>query len=379
MKILALDLGKHKSMLCRFDTETNKDTYAKVDTTPAAMHDLFVKEQPGQIVFEIGTPAGWLHDLCVTLGIRVDVVNPNDERWSWKKVKLKTDKTDAQKLAKLAQMNELPTVQMAPRDQRQHKKLIAYRHALIQRRTAHRNLLRSTCEAEGILLPAGHKAWTEAGIEIIRGHAKPASQCKMTNFWRGIVHEELSAHDSVSEQIDRIEKMLEKTAKKDEHIIRLQTIPGVGPRLAEAVVAVIGDPHRFASVKEVGSYVGLTPRLKESSTMSRMGRISKQGNSLLRSLLVEVAWISTRYNEELKALRERFKHGSKTRNKIATVALARKLLTICWAMMRDKTTWDPSKLTSRAKAAVQGVEEAASIVSQNAQGIAAAQPALATG
>lgn len=383
MNILALDLGKHKSVLCRLDAATGKETYGKVDTTPTAMHDLIVKEQPARVVFEIGTPAGWLHDLCVTLGVRVDVVNPYDERWSWKKVKIKTDKTDAQKLAKLAQMNELPTVQIAPRDQRQHKKLIAYRHGLIQRRTEHQNLLRSTCEAEGILLSAGHKAWTQAGIEIIRKEAKPMSQGKMTDFWRGILHEELRALESVGEQIERTEKLLEKTAKKDEHILRLQTIPGVGPRLSEAVVAVIGDPHRFASVKEVGAYAGLTPRLKESSTLSRMGRISKRGNSLLRTLLVEVAWISTRYNEEFKALREHFMHGSKTRSKIATVALARKLLTICWAMMRDKTNWDPEKLTRRAKAAVQGLADAASTALQVAQGMAqgtpSAQPALATG
>jgi transposase len=379
MDILALDLGKHKSVLCRLDTATGKETYGKVDTTPAAMHDLITKENPGRVVFEIGTPAGWLHDLCVTLGVRVDVVNPFDERWSWKKVKIKTDRTDAQKLAKLAQMDELPTVKIAPRDQRQHKKLIAYRHSLIQRRTEHQNLLRSTCEAEGILLPAGHKAWTQEGIEIIRSHARPMSQCKMTDFWRGIVHEELRALESESEQIKRTEKLLEKTARKDDQILRMQTIPGVGPRLAEAVVAVIGDPHRFASVKEVGAYAGLTPRLKESSTMSRMGRISKRGNSLLRTLLVEVAWISTRYNEEFKALREHFMHGSPTRSKMATVALARKLLTICWAMMRDKSVWDPQKLTRRAKAAVQEAADAASTALQNAAGMKAGQLALATG
>lgn len=379
MNILAFDLGKHKSVLCRLDA-TGKETYGKVDTTPTAMHDLITKEQPDRVVFEIGTPAGWLHDLCVTLGVRVDVVNPFDERWSWKKVKIKTDKTDAQKLAKLAQMDELPIVQIAPRDQRQHKKLIAYRQGLIQRRTSHQNALRSTCEAEGILLPVGHKAWTQAGIEIIRSHARPMSQCKMTDFWRGMVHEELRALESVGEQIERTEKLLEKTAKKDDHIQRLQTIPGVGPRLSEAVVAVIGDPHRFASVKEVGSYIGLTPRLKESSTMSRMGRISKRGNKLLRTLLVEVAWISTLHNDAFKALREHFMRGSKTRSKIATVALARKLLTICWAMMRDKTTWDAQKFARRAGAAVQGVVDAASTAVQNAAGVAqVAQPVLVTG
>jgi transposase len=184
-----------------------------------------------------------------------------------------------------------------------------------------------------------------------------------------MLHEELRALEAVGEQVERTEKLLEKTANKNEDIKRLQTIPGVGPRLAEAVVAVIGDPHRFDSVKKVGAYVGLTPRLKESSTISRMGRISKRGNSLLRTLLVEVAWISTRYNEEFKALRENFMHGSKTRSKIATVALARKLLTICWAMMRDKSAWDPRKLTARARAAVQGAAEAA----------ATATPASATG
>lgn len=379
MNILALDLGKHKSMICRLNTDTRKENYAKVDTTPQAIHDLLVKDKPDRVVFEVGTAAGWLHDLCVTLGVRVDVVNPNDERWSWKKVKLKTDKTDAQKLAKLAQMDELPTVAIAPHDQRQHKKLIAYRHDLVVRRTEMENKIRGIFEGEGILLPTGHKAWTVAGIEIIQSHAKPANACVTDDFWRAIVHEELLSHTALDEQISRIEKLLKKTASQNEQIQRLQTIPGVGPRLSEAVVAIIGDPHRFASVKEVGSYAGLTPRLKESSTMRRMGHISKCGNKLLRTLLVEVAWISTRFNEDFKVIRERIMRGSATRNKISTVALARKLLTICWAMMRDQTAWDPSKLTGRAKAAVQGVVDTASTTLQDTSGMRAVHGALATG
>ena len=115
--------------------------------------------------------------------------------------------------------------------------------------------------------------------------------------------------------------------------------PGVGPRLAETVVAVIDDPKRFKNAKQVGAYAGLVPRQIESGTMTRTGRITGRGNKLLRGLLVEVAWLMRRYNGHLRNVFDRVCRGSRTRKKIAVVATARRLLVICWAMLRDGTRW----------------------------------------
>ncbi len=113
----------------------------------------------------------------------------------------------------------------------------------------------------------------------------------------------------------------------------LRTVPGVGPRLAEAVVLCLDDPHRFKSGAEVGSYAGLVPKLIESGQMSRVGKITRRGPSLLRGMLVEVAWVVWRKNAWAQAFVTKVSRGMKSRKKIAIVALARRLLVKLWAML----------------------------------------------
>jgi len=145
-----------------------------------------------------------------------------------------------------------------------------------------------------------------------------------------------------------VEVELDELAKRDERVKQLQTIPSVGPRLAEMVVAVIDDPKRFKNGKQVGAYVGLVPRLYESGSMSRQGKISKQGHKHLRALLVEVSWLGLRHNAWMREVYKRVCRGSKTRRKIAIVAVARRLLIRCWAMLRDGTNWSPPAMDESA-------------------------------
>ena len=116
---------------------------------------------------------------------------------------------------------------------------------------------------------------------------------------------------------------------------------GVGPRLAEAVVVVLhlDDPGRFKSGGQVAAYAGLVPKLLESGEMSRMGHITRRGPTLLRSLLVESAWVVWRHNDWAKAFVTRVSRGVPGRRKIAIVALARKLLVILWSMLKHNRPW----------------------------------------
>lgn len=162
---------------------------------------------------------------------------------------------------------------------------------------------------------------------------------------------ELQALDQIQQLIDPVEQKLEVLAQADTRVARLRTIPGVGPRLAEVVVAMIDDPKRFKNAKQVGAYAGLVPKQYESGTMSRQGRITGQGNKLLRALLVEVSWLMRRHNSHFRAVFDRVCRQSKTRRKIAAIAVARRLLICCWAMLRDGNDWrapDPVTLASRA-------------------------------
>jgi len=146
-----------------------------------------------------------------------------------------------------------------------------------------------------------------------------------------------------------LDKKLDALGEKNAEVIRLQTIPGVGPRLSELVVAVIDDPKRFKNVRQVGSYAGLVPRRYQSGSMDRSGRISKAGCGKLRKLLLEIAWGMLRHNAHGQSVFKRISKGQKTRRKQAAVALARRILGWCWAMLRDGSNWrDPAATGSPA-------------------------------
>jgi hypothetical protein len=111
--ILSIDLGKFKSVACAFDPPSGEHRFETVVTSPSTMHDLLAEVTPAVLVIEACSIAGWVFDLASSLGIAVKVANANGEAWTWKKVKRKTDRDDALKLAKLQLMNQLPTVHMS--------------------------------------------------------------------------------------------------------------------------------------------------------------------------------------------------------------------------------------------------------------------------
>src|SRR5262249_19306132 len=108
---------------------------------------------------------------------------------------------------------------------------------------------------------------------------------------------------------------------------------------AEAVVAFLPEPERFRTAKQVSAYGGLVPRQYQSADTDHRGRITKRGPRTLRQLLVECALGNLRCNAWARGGDQRLTHGGKTRKKQAIVALARKLLVRCWAMLRDGTVW----------------------------------------
>jgi transposase len=159
-----------------------------------------------------------------------------------------------------------------------------------------------------------------------------------------MLHLALADYRHLLGQVADAEAALDRLASADPATRRLETIPGVGPRTAEAVAAHLGDPHRFASGQQVSAYAGLVPRQYQSGETDRKGRITRSGPGVLRKLLVECAWAMLRYNAWARATYARLTRGGGTRKKPAVVALARKLLVRCWAMLRDNADWraDPS-------------------------------------
>src|SRR5205814_4477440 len=182
--------------------------------------------------------------------------------------------------------------------------------------------------------------WTQAGIRQIAQEARPLSECEsIDDLWRGRLHVELQLLETISKQIGQVDEKLDALGAADERVQLLQSVNGVGPRLAETVVAHLDDPHRFKSAGQVASYAGLVPKQFESGTIKRSCRITRRGPALLRSMLVEVAWMVYMRNRWAQAFVRRISRGVASRKNIAIVALARKLLVTLWAMLRDNTRW----------------------------------------
>jgi len=352
--ILAIDLGKFHSQACVYRVADGSHEFQRLATTPAAMHDLLVGRAADRVVIEAGAQAGWVADLCRSLGLPLLVANANGEAWRWRSVKNKSDREDALKLARLCVMNQLSAVHVPVKEVRQWRSLIQYRHTLVERRTAMRNAVHALLAVQGD--QAVIKSWSGPMIEELKKLARPLAECGVGELWRGQLDLELTAMEQVGALIEQAEAKLDALAAatgaegdadgeadanggRGKRVQLLRTIPGVGPRLAELVVAWVDDPHRFRSGREVGAYAGLAPRRFQSGEADRHGRISKAGCGRLRKVLVQVAWGMLRHNERGRASFERVCKGQKTRRKQAAVALARKVLVWCWAMLRDGKPW----------------------------------------
>jgi len=342
MVILAIDLAKAKSLFCWYLVPEGSHELRTVPSTPRAFHEALVERKVDRVVIEVCDMAGWIKDLCDRLSIRLQIANGNTEGWRWRNVKVKTDKTDVLKLASLSASNQLPLVSLSDRETRQWKSLILYRQKLIERRTRIKNRIHAILVGEGRAMRAGRDTWTDESLSALRALARPIEECSKHELWLGQLWMELEGLDHLMEQVSALDRKLNELGRGDHRVIRLQTIPGVGPRLSELVVAVMDDPKRFKSVRQVSSYAGLTPRRYQSGMMDRSGRISKAGCGKLRKLLLEVAWGMLRHNVRGQSVFQRISKGQKTRRKQAAVALARRILCWCWAMLRDGTDWrDP--------------------------------------
>jgi transposase len=338
--ILAIDLGKYKCVSCAYDRATATALFCTITTSRAEVERLIRNGRPAVVVIEACTLAGWVHDLCAELGVPCKVANTAAEAWKYKHAKRKTDRDDALRLAQLEALGQIPEVVVPAKAVREWRALIAHRQALVTQRVAAQNRIRAVLVGQGLPAPRGAKAWTAAGLAGIAQFARPLAECAPDELWRGLLDLALTAYRQAEELVAAAEAKLDGIGKADARVQLLDTVPGLGPRTAEAVVAHLDDPKRFKSGKQVAAYGGLVPRQFQSGEDDRRGRITKRGPAILRKLLVQCAWAMLRYNPWARAVFERLSRG-KARKKQAVVALARRVLVRCWAMLRDGAAWRP--------------------------------------
>jgi transposase len=271
--ILAVDLGRYKSVACAYSRATRAYTFRTLDTTPEDLTRLLARHPGAVVVIEACASAGWVHDLAVAAGHPVKVANTAAEAWKFRHLKRKTDKDDARRPADLEAIGQLPTVTLPDPPTRPRRMLIAFRQELVGRRVAAQNRIRALLAGAGLPTPHGHRAWTAAGLAGIERRAEPLSECGPEELWRGMLRLAVAEYRAAADRIAEVERGLDVLAEADPATALLETTPGLGRRTAEAVAAHLGDATRFATGKQVGAYAGLVPKQYQSGETDRAGRI----------------------------------------------------------------------------------------------------------
>ena len=245
--------------------------------------------------------------------------------------KQKTDRQDAQHILNLLLKDDFPQIWVPSWENRDLRQLLWHRHRMVQARTRIMNQLQAVALNEG--LGCRKKLWREAGRKQLEAFRLAP--------WASRRREDLlKLLDGLNPTIAELTQAIEREVEKCPAAQRLRTHPGVGPLTALAFVLIIGKADRFQCSKQIASYLGLVPLEDSSGKRRRLGHITKQGNSLLRFLLVEAAQVTVRSVPEW---RSQYVHLTMRRGrKIAKVAMARKLAVRLYWMMRRE--WDYEQL-----------------------------------
>ena len=270
------------------------------------------------------------------VGCEVVLLNPSQLVLIYRSLK-KNDKEDALKLARLVQKytnEELPKVELPTEHEENLRQILTEIRQLKNDRTKEINRL--------------HAIFVECGITEIKKKdlATIDNRIKCIKMLKGIALAQaeriLKRLELVETQTEEVEELLDKEIDGDKNIEKLTEIPGVGKQLASAYVAFIGDGSRFPNASTIGAATGLVPRLDMSSTVCRMGHITKCGNKNLRTLLILAAWSHVR-SRDGGALKDKFLFMTRFQSKgkkIAIVAIARKLAELMYILLKNDTSYE---------------------------------------
>ena len=299
-----------------------------------AQAEEFYRELSGQAVrvgMEASGHSRWFERLLAELGHELWVGDPAKIRATQPR-KQKNDERDAADILELLVSERFAKLRIwvpaaADRDVRQ---LVMHRHRLVQMRTRVKNQLKAVALNEGMVVRKPG-LWSKPGQAQFCALPLPE--------WTGRRREDnLALLEELVERTAPLDTAVEEQARRRPEAVRLMTHPGVGPVTALAFVLTLGEPWRFASSKQVASYLGLIPAEDSSGGKPRLGHLTKQGNALLRGLLVEAAHIAAEKEPELKRCYRRL--AMKKNRSIAAVAVARKLAVRLWWMWRRGWDYD---------------------------------------
>lgn len=334
MLIIGVDYHPSFQQIAFLNQETGECGEQRLDHSDGEVEKFYRRLQsqgvPTRVGIEATGFARWFERLLAELGIELWIGDAAEIR-TLRVRKRKTDREDAKLLLKLLVEDRFPRVWVPNPENRDLRQLLWHRHRLVQMRTRILNQLQAVAMNEGQRWKK--RLWNKQGRALLEN--LPLAP------WASRRRQDLSELlDRFNPVIAELTSAAEREANKRPEVLRLMTHPGVGPLTALAFVLIIGDPFRFARGKQIGSYVGLVPSENSSAGRQRLGHISKQGNKLLRFLLVEAAQVAVRFDPDW---RRRYLHLAMRRDRrIAKVAMGRKLAVRLFWMWRKG--WDYSQL-----------------------------------
>lgn len=323
-QIVGIDLHRRRSVIVRMTEAGERLDSVRIDNDPMVLAAEIAKagESP-QVVLEATYGWYWAVDVLQDAGAQVHLAHPLGVKgFAYRRVK--NDVRDASDLADLLRMGRLPQAYIAPPPVRELRELVRHRAKLVAWRSGLKASVHAVLAKQGLHIAVSDLFGVGGRQLLARAPLDGAYRLRVNALCRLI--------DAVDFEIQAVSGPLRAGLAGHAGYQAVQTVPGVGPVLAAVFVAEIGDVERFASPGHLASWAGLTPRHRESDTVVRRGPITKQGSTLVRWAAVEAAqgarnagWLTTTRS----AIAER-----RGRN-IATVAVARKLLTLVYYGLRD--------------------------------------------
>jgi len=328
---VGIDLHRRRSVIVRRSSEGETLSVTKVDNADReafAAAVVAAGEHP-EVVIEATYGWYWATDLLEELGCRVHLAHPLGNDWGQRRVK--NDTRDAEDLADLLRLGRLAEAWVAPPAVRELRETVRHRAKLVCLRTNLKLQAYAVLAKEGVHVPMTD-LFGVAGNELL-------DSCRLGDAYRNRLESLRELVAAFDKEVALAEAELHRFLAGDLGYLALQEIPGVGPVFAALFVAEVGDVSRFSSPDKLASWVGLTPRHRESDTTVHRGPITKQGSRLVRWAAVEAAQRQAS-GSRLRADFERIaaNHGNTPgARKVARVAVARKIVTLVYYGLRDGT------------------------------------------
>jgi transposase len=312
MKIIGCDFDPSFQQIAMVDMQTGEYTERRL--TPEEARQFYAElEGPVLVGMEACGNTLWFERLLASLGIELWLGDAGKIR-AMEVRKQKTDRRDAQLLLQLLLENRFPQVWVPSVQQRDTRQLLLHRHKLVGMRRQVKNELQHLALNQG--LQQKRKLWSAAGRQRLE-------ELPLAGWTKQRREDSLELLDDLNRRVAKLDVAAQQEAEKDAVAKLLQTHPGVGPITALAFSLTLGTIERFQRSRQVVSYLGLNPAEHSSGGRQRLGGISKQGNPMLRSLLVEAGQSAARSVPELKRAYQRLKH--RKHSGVGKVMVARKL------------------------------------------------------